>query len=46
MKLLEENAPDVVQKMKEVDESENKPKKPDEEKYTLDHTIVVYLMGP
>ena len=46
MKLLAENAPDVVQKMKEVDEQENRPQKPDEEKYTLDHTIVVYLMGP
>ena len=36
---LEENAPEVVKKMKE-----NKPKK--NAKYSLDHTIVSYLMGP
>ena len=39
-------------KMNEMDEKENKThgvakeKKSTEEKYTLDHTIVVYLMGP
>jgi len=52
MKLLAENAPKVVEKMNEMDEKENKThgvakeKKSTEEKYTLDHTIVVYLMGP
>jgi len=47
LKLLNENAPAVVEKMKEVDEREKKPAEtPAEEKYTLDHTIVVYLMGP
>lgn len=40
MKSLEENAPEVVEKMKQV------PKSQTDEKYTLDHTIVVYLMGP
>ena len=46
MKLLAENAPKVIEKMKEVDEKENKPEVSNVEKYTLDHTIVVYLMGP
>ena len=47
MKLLNENAPAVVEKMKEVDAREQKPAQtPADEKYTLDHTIVVYLMGP
>ena len=47
MKLLNENAPAVVEKMKEVDAREKKPAQtPADEKYTLDHTIVVYLMGP
>lgn len=41
-KSLQENAPEVVEKMKEVP----KPEKEVDEKYTLDHTIVVYLMGP
>lgn len=36
---LKENAPEVLEKMKDV-----KAKK--YEKYTLDHSIVVYLMGP
>ena len=45
MKTLGENAPQVLEKMKEVDEKEQK-KKADADKYTLDHTIVVYLMGP
>jgi len=44
MKSLKENAPEVVEKMLEV--SAKEPKKETEEKYTLDHTIVVYLMGP
>jgi len=33
--------------MKQIDKKENKPEtKSEEERYTLDHTIVVYLMGP
>jgi len=40
-KSLQENAPEVVEKMKEVP-----VQKEVDEKYTLDHTIVVYLMGP
>ena len=46
MKLLAENAPKVIEKMQEVDAKENRPKEQSLEKYTLDHTIVVYLMGP
>ena len=47
LKLLEENAPGVIAKMNEVDQKNKDSGKPkDEEKYTLDHTIVVYLMGP
>jgi len=46
LKVLAENAPEVITKMKEVDEKENKPAPTDDDKYTLDHTIVVYLMGP
>jgi len=36
---LKENAPEVLEKMEKI-----KGKK--DEKYTLDHSIVVYLMGP
>ena len=47
LKLLAENAPEVVEKMKEIDIKEKKPAvTEDDEKYTLDHTIVIYLMGP
>lgn len=55
MKLLAENAPKVVEKMQEIEQKEQKElknqnktpvKKGDDDKYTLDHTIVVYLMGP
>jgi len=51
MKLLAENAPKVVEKMQEIEKKElqqqTKPvQKTDDDKYTLDHTIVVYLMGP
>ena len=34
----------MLEKLQEVDKKEKKEK--EEEKYTLDHTIVVYLMGP
>lgn len=40
LKSLQDNAPEVVEKMKSV------PATKQDEKYTLDHTIVVYLMGP
>ncbi len=55
MKLLAENAPKVVEKMQEIELKEQKEQKAqnkapvqkgDDDKYTLDHTIVVYLMGP
>ena len=39
MKTLQENAPEVAAKLAEH-------KLTQDEKYTLDHTIVVYLMGP
>lgn len=45
LKTLEENAPEVLEKMQEVDKKEGKKANKDD-KYTLDHTIVVYLMGP
>ncbi len=44
METLKQNAPQVEQKMKEWEQQ--KQKKAEEEKYTLDHSIVVYLMGP
>jgi cytochrome oxidase Cu insertion factor (SCO1/SenC/PrrC family) len=37
---LKENAPQVIEKM------HFNEKKSAEEKYTLDHSIIVYLMGP
>jgi cytochrome oxidase Cu insertion factor (SCO1/SenC/PrrC family) len=51
MASLKENAPEVVEKMKEIDKKETEAngetkKATVDEKYTLDHTIVVYLMGP
>jgi len=39
MKTLEQNAPEVIEKMQKF-------VNPADDKYTLDHTIVVYLMGP
>lgn len=45
LKTLQENAPEVLEKMQEVDKKEQKEAK-DDDRYTLDHTIVVYLMGP
>jgi cytochrome oxidase Cu insertion factor (SCO1/SenC/PrrC family) len=39
LETLKENAPEVIDKMKDLD-----PKKDD--KYTLDHSIIVYLIGP
>lgn len=39
MKSLKEHAPEVIEKLSNL-----KMKK--EEKYTLDHSIIVYLMGP
>mmetsp|Transcript_1770 Transcript_1770/g.2293 ORF Transcript_1770/g.2293 Transcript_1770/m.2293 type:complete len:113 (-) Transcript_1770:44-382(-) len=38
MKTLKENAPDVI-KLAGLEKKKN-------EKYTLDHSIIVYLMGP
>lgn len=39
LKTLQENAPQVLEKMSQF---ENKK----DEKYTLDHSIIVYLIGP
>ena len=39
MKTLEENAPEVIEKMKNLEVKKD-------EKYTLDHSIIVYLIGP
>lgn len=42
MQTLKDNAPDVVEMLAKTEDVAARP----EEKYTLDHTIVVYLMGP
>lgn len=39
LKTLQDNAPEVLEMLE-------KTKVKADEKYTLDHTIVVYLMGP
>ena len=39
MKSLEKHAPEVIEKL-------GKFEKKKEEKYTLDHSIIVYLIGP
>ena len=38
-KSLKEHAPEVVEKLEKFDKKKD-------EKYTLDHSIIVYLMGP
>jgi len=38
-----ENAPEVVEMMKTVEKTS---KDKDDDKYTLDHSIIVYLIGP
>lgn len=42
LKTLKDNAPEVVEMLQKTSALSVKP----DEKYTLDHTIVVYLMGP
>lgn len=39
METLKENAPQVIEKMKDLEVKKN-------ENYTLDHSIIVYLIGP
>lgn len=39
METLKQNAPEVIDKMKDLEIKKD-------EKYTLDHSIIVYLMGP
>ena len=39
MKSLEAHAPEVIEKLGDL-------KKKKDEKYTLDHSIIVYLIGP
>ena len=39
MKTLKENAPEVVEKLGAL-------KRKKDDKYMLDHSIIVYLMGP
>ena len=41
LKTLKDNAPEVMDMLQKTT-TKSKP----DEKYTLDHTIVVYLMGP
>ena len=39
MDTLKENAPEVIERMKNIETKKD-------EKYTLDHSIIVYLIGP
>ena len=39
MKSLKEHAPEVIEKLSTLEKKKD-------EKYTLDHSIIVYLMGP
>ena len=39
MKSLQEHAPEVIEKLGNLEKKKD-------EKYTLDHSIIVYLMGP
>jgi protein SCO1 len=41
LETLKQNAPEVVEKLAKYEDATKQ-----DEKYTLDHTIVVYLMGP
>jgi cytochrome oxidase Cu insertion factor (SCO1/SenC/PrrC family) len=39
MQTLKENAPEVIEKLGSLENNKD-------EKYTLDHSIIVYLIGP